>query len=98
MKKPSDYVTLIGTAKNEMRGAQNCVVMPGFRTGQLHGASIPESYVDAIRAAELLDLKPRRVLEMARAGQIPAYPLGTGSRKTWRFRLSEICAAISAGK
>lgn len=51
-----------------------------------------------IRAAELLDLKPRRVLEMARAGQIPAYPLGTGSRKTWRFRLSEICAAISAGK
>lgn len=59
-------------------------------------AMVPESYVDATRAAELLGLKPRRVLEMARAGQIPGYPLGVGSRKTWRFRLSEISAAISA--
>ena len=64
----------------------------------MNATMIPESFVDATRAAELLGLKPRRVLEMARAGQIPAYPLGTGSRKTWRFRLSEICAAISARK
>ena len=56
----------------------------------------PEPFVDASRAATLLGIRQRRVLEMARAGQIPAYPLGTGSRRTWRFRLSEICNAIAA--
>jgi excisionase family DNA binding protein len=55
----------------------------------------PEPFVDASRAAALLGIRQRRVLEMARAGQIPAYPLGTGSRRTWRFRLSEICKAIA---
>ena len=54
----------------------------------------PEPFVDATRAAEFLGIKPRRVLEMARAGQIPGYPLGTGARRTWRFRLTEICKAI----
>jgi hypothetical protein len=53
-----------------------------------------EPFVDATRAAALLGIRPRRVLEMARAGQIPAYPIGTGSRRTWRFRLSEICKEI----
>jgi hypothetical protein len=56
----------------------------------------PEPFVDATRAAEFLGIKPRRVLEMARARQIPAYPLGTGARRTWRFRLTEICKAIAA--
>jgi hypothetical protein len=59
---------------------------------------IPEPFVDASRAAELIGLKARRVLEMARAGQIPAYPVGTGARKTWRFRLSELSASISGNK
>jgi hypothetical protein len=54
----------------------------------------PEPFVDATRAADWLGITSRRVLEMARAGQIPAYPLGTGSRKTWRFRLQEISTAI----
>jgi len=57
---------------------------------------LPEPFVDSTRAAEFLGLKPRRVLEMARAGQIPAYPLGKGERRTWRFRLTEICKAITA--
>jgi hypothetical protein len=57
---------------------------------------LPEPFVDATRAAEFLGIKPRRVLEMARLGQVPAYPLGTGARRTWRFRLSEICKAICA--
>ncbi len=57
--------------------------------------TLPEAFVDAHRASALLGLKPRRVLEMARAGLLPAYPIGIGSRKTWRFRLSEISAAIA---
>lgn len=54
-----------------------------------------ESFVDADRAAEFLVITRRRLLELARAGAIPAHPLGSGRRKTWRFRLSEIADAIS---
>ena len=54
----------------------------------------PEPFVDANRAAEFLCLRPRRVLELARQGAIPAHPLGEGQRKVWRFRLSEVSAAM----
>ncbi len=57
-----------------------------------------EPFVDATRAAEFLALRPRRILEMARAGRIPAHPIGDGARKVWRFRLSELAAAIARGK
>lgn len=56
----------------------------------------PEPFADAHRAAEFLSLTPRRVLELARKGRIPAHPLGDGVRKVWRFRLSELAAAMSA--
>jgi hypothetical protein len=56
----------------------------------------PEPFVDATRAAEFLGIKPRRLLEMARAGQIPGHPLGFGERRTWRFRLTEIAKAIGS--
>jgi hypothetical protein len=58
--------------------------------------ALPEPFVDASRAAEFLGIKPRRILEMARLGQLPAYPLGTGARRTWRFRLTEVSKAVSA--
>jgi len=53
-----------------------------------------EPFVDAVAAGEFLHLRPRRVLEMARRGEIPAYPLGQGKRRVWRFRLSELASAI----
>lgn len=56
----------------------------------------PEPFVDATRAAAFLGIKPRRLLEMARAGQLPGYPLGTGARRTWRFRITEISKAVGA--
>jgi Helix-turn-helix domain len=56
----------------------------------------PEPFVDAVEAAEFLRLRSRRVLELARQGAIPAYPLGQGKRKVWRFRLSEIADAVRA--
>jgi hypothetical protein len=34
-------------------------------------------------------------LQMARTGEIPAHPIGTGPRRTWRFRLSELAQAIA---
>ena len=62
----------------------------------LEGAFIRdiEPFVDAETAAEFLCVTRRRVLEMARAGEIPAHPMGRGKRKTWRFRLSELAGAI----
>jgi hypothetical protein len=55
-----------------------------------------EPFVDAAAAGEFLHLRPRRVLEMARRGEIPAYPLGQGQRRVWRFRLSELASALSS--
>ena len=55
-----------------------------------------ESFVDATKAAEFMNLRPRRLLQLARAGLIPAYPVGDGQRRVWRFRLSEIAAALAA--
>lgn len=55
-----------------------------------------EPFVAADVAAEFLSIKRRRVLEMARAGQIPAHPIGHGRRKQRRFRLSELADAFAA--
>lgn len=54
-----------------------------------------EPFVDAAHAADFLHLKPRRVMELARAGELPGYPLGRGKRRIWRFRLSEVATALS---
>jgi hypothetical protein len=53
-----------------------------------------EPFVDAVAAGDFLHLRPRRVLEMARRGEIPAYPLGQGKRRVWRFRLTELASAL----
>jgi excisionase family DNA binding protein len=55
-----------------------------------------EPFVDAVRGAEFLGIKRRRLLELARAGTIPAHPIGNGKRKTWRFRLSELSEALTS--
>jgi hypothetical protein len=58
----------------------------------------PEKFVDSVAAAEFLSLKPRRVLDMARAGLLPGHhPEGTGARRTWRFRLTELEACLLNG-
>jgi len=57
-----------------------------------------EPFVDANRAAVFLVITRRRVLEMARAGEIPAHAIGQGKRKMWRFRLSELAEAFVAKK
>jgi len=58
----------------------------------------PERFVDADEAAKFLSLTRRRVLDLARAGKLPAYPIGDGLRRMRLFRLSEIAAAIAATK
>ena len=55
-----------------------------------------EGFVDADEAARFLSLKRRRVLDLARARKLPGHPIGEGARRVWRFRLSEIAAAVVA--
>ena len=54
-----------------------------------------ERYVDADEAGKFLSLNRRRILELARAGRLPGHPIGDGARRVWRFRLSELAAAVS---
>ena len=54
----------------------------------------PEPFVDAEQAGQFLCIRPRRAVELARKGILPAHPLGNGSRKVWRFRLSELASAV----
>jgi hypothetical protein len=54
-----------------------------------------EPFVDAKKAAEFVNLRPRHLLELARDGSIPAHPVGNGQRRVWRFRLSEIASALA---
>jgi hypothetical protein len=54
----------------------------------------PEQFVDADEAAKFLSLTRRRVLDLARAKKLPGHPIGDGARRVWRFRLSEITAAV----
>ena len=58
----------------------------------------PERFVDADEAAKFLSLTRRRVLDLARAGQLPSHPIGHGTRRTRLFRLSEIAGVISGKK
>jgi len=53
-----------------------------------------EPFVSAEIVADFLDVTRRQVLEWARANLIPAHPLGSGKRRIWRFRLSEIAADV----
>lgn len=54
-----------------------------------------EPYVDEFVIGRFLAVEPRQVKEMARRGEIPGHPLGRGMRHQWRFRISEIAAALS---
>jgi excisionase family DNA binding protein len=56
-----------------------------------------EHFVDANTVAEFLAITRRQVLELARSGKIPAHPLLGSRRKVWRFKLSEVDAAVASG-
>ena len=58
-------------------------------------ALLPEPFVSAELAAEFLSVRPRYLLGLARKKEIPAYPLGSGPRKVWRFRISELARVLT---
>jgi excisionase family DNA binding protein len=49
-----------------------------------------ESFIGPAEAAEYLACTERYLLYLARGGTIPAYPIGRGQRKQWRFLRSQL--------
>lgn len=64
--------------------------MTESEVGSAKAQRVIEYFVDAHEIAHMLGIDHRTVQQMARDGAIPAYPLGEGVRKTWRFLPSEI--------
>lgn len=58
-------------------------------------AGYREPYVTAEEAAVFLGVRPITVKRMARANRLPAYAIGNGPRKRWRFRISELASHMS---
>jgi integrase len=63
---------------------------------QIAASVSPEPFVSADVAAAFVNLKPKYLLKLARAGILPAFPVGNGGRMIWRFRLSKIVAALES--
>jgi hypothetical protein len=49
-----------------------------------------EHFVDAAVAAAFLSITRKYLLKLSRVGVIPAHPFGVGSRKQWRYLISEL--------
>jgi hypothetical protein len=62
-----------------------------------------EPFVDAEIGAKFLSVS-RRLLELARSGQVPGHPIGRGTRKRWRVSenlepvRSHACARSAGGR
>jgi excisionase family DNA binding protein len=50
----------------------------------------PESYVDAKEGAAFLSIHPKTLMRLAREGAVPAYSFSEGTRRHWRFLISEL--------
>jgi len=50
----------------------------------------PERFVDAEVAAAFLSISRKYLLKLSRLSLVPAHPVGIGSRKQWRYRISEL--------
>jgi excisionase family DNA binding protein len=50
----------------------------------------PEPYVDAQEGAAFLRIHPKTLMRLAREGSVPAYSFSEGTRRHWRFLISEL--------
>jgi len=66
---------------------------------QMEGSSVTERntpgyefepYVDAKEGATFIRIHPKTLMRLAREGSVPAYSFGEGTRRHWRFLISEL--------
>lgn len=60
------------------------------QAAELDARNALEPYVSPEEAAAFLKTNRLKIIRMARSGALPAHPLGTGRRRQWRFKLSEL--------
>ena len=53
-------------------------------------SSGPEPYVDAKEGAAFLRIHPKTLMRLAREGAVPAYSFSEGTRRHWRYLISEL--------
>lgn len=58
----------------------------------------PEKWVDIATVAEHIGFCPRVTTRLMKSGTIPGHPIRNGKRTFYRFLLSEVDAAIKAGR
>jgi hypothetical protein len=49
-----------------------------------------EHFVDAAVGGKFLSITRKYLLKLSRLGLVPAHPIGIGSRRQWRYRISEL--------
>lgn len=49
-----------------------------------------EPFIDSERAAAFLSMRRKTLLNLARQGKLPGHPIGSGKRRMWKFRISEL--------
>jgi Helix-turn-helix domain len=62
----------------------------GLFDDQGERSSRPEPYVDAREGASFLKMHPKTLMRLAREGSVPAYSISEGTRRHWRFLISEL--------
>ena len=56
-----------------------------------------EGFVDACKAAQFLCISRKHLMKLSRQGLIPGHPLGQGTRKAWRYLLTELQQHVLRG-
>jgi hypothetical protein len=74
--------------RNSLPQNQPSRSVPGDNAAFQH--TQPEHFVDATVASEFLSITRKYLLKLSRLGIVPAHPLGIGSRRQWRYRISEL--------
>ena len=73
----------------QLKAPDNAPLSRELRPIAIHGR---ESFIDAQKAAEFVQLNRKTLVRLAREGSIPAHPLTGKKRRKWRFLISELDA------
>ncbi len=57
-----------------------------------------EEIITTQEAARILTVTDRSVLKWAKAGELAGFQIGTGRRKEWRFKRSDVEAYLNRNK
>ena len=71
-------------------------LMPQPAKQSVSGPASPKLLLTPVEAALVLHMDHRTLIRWARAGYVPAHPLGEGRRRMWRFFEHELLAWVES--